>query len=139
MHALSYQEREEILRLVIKRNSFVWMCAKLFWRYIYCANPRRDLDSQSSSLSWRGFRRKDTWIICDYNLATAIAIRLLTHPHTCEMISSIFSTISRLKFASMTRASFPSIPSTERTNAETFSIASVNSYRACPYYILSTQ
>ena len=58
---------------------------------------------------------------CD--LATVIAIRPLTQPRTCEMGSSIFSAMSRLKVASMTRASFLIMPSNEKTNGEKISIA----------------
>ena len=54
----------------------------------------------------------------EYDLANAILIRPLIQPCTCKMGSSIFAGMSRLKFASTTRASLPSIPSTERINRE---------------------
>ena len=98
--------------------SFVRVCAKIFWRVIYCANPRPEPDSQSGFMSHRALCIRAPRIIWEYDLATAIATRTLTNPHTCEMVSSIFSAMSRLKFASTTRAPFPSIPSTEITNGE---------------------
>ena len=55
-----------------------------------------------------------------YNLKTAIGIRPLTQPHTCERGTSVFVTMSRLKFLSTTSASFSIIPSTEGTNRENF-------------------
>ena len=55
---------------------------------------------------------KATWIICDQDPATTIAIQPLTQIRFYKMGSSIFAAISRLKLASTTRASFPIIPST---------------------------
>ena len=113
--------------------SFVRMWVKLFRRAVYCANPTPEPDSQSGSMSRRGLGRRASLIMREYDLATAIAIRPITQPCTCEMGSSIFAAMSQLKFASTTRASFPSMPSTEITNIEKF-IARGNSYRSCPYF-----
>ena len=49
-----------------------------------------------------------------------IVIRLFTHPRTCERGSSLFSAMTRLNLEIKTRASLPSIPSTERTNGDFF-------------------
>ena len=70
----------------------------------------------------------------EYNLAAVIEIWSLTQPHTCEMGSSGFVTMSRLKFVSITRASFPIIPSTERTNGEKISVAHGIYYRVHIYF-----
>ena len=43
--------------------------------------------------------------MCEYDLTTEISIRLLIQPRTCKIGSSIFAAMSRLKFASTTRAS----------------------------------
>ena len=55
-------------------------------------------------------------VMQDYNLATAIAIRIFTQPSTCEIGASSFSAMSRIIFVSTTRASFPIMLSTERIN-----------------------
>ena len=100
------------------RNNFVRVCAELFWRATYYANPRPETDYQSGYLSLRGLGRRYTWTMWDYDLTTTIVIQLLNQPRKCEMGSSIFSAMSQLKFVSMTRASFTRIPSTERTNGD---------------------
>ena len=56
------------------------------------------------------------WIMREYELATEIVIQPLIQTCVCEMGSSIFAAMSRLKFACTTRASLPSIPSIEITN-----------------------
>ena len=56
-------------------------------------------------------------------------IRLLIQPHMFKMVSSIFSAMSWLKFTSTTRASLPSMPSTERMNGEKVSVARGSDYR----------
>ena len=56
----------------------------------------------------------------EYNHATAIAIQSLIQPRTWEMYSSISISIIRLKYASKTRASFPSIPSKEKKRRRMF-------------------
>ena len=99
-------------------NICAGVCAKLFWRPIYCANPKPNHDSQSRSRYHSVMGRRDLQIIWGYDLATVIVIRSLTQPHTCEMGSSGFSVMSQIKVASTTRASFPSILSTEKTNGE---------------------
>ena len=77
-----------------------------------------DPESQSGSQSRRGLGRKSLQIMRAYDLATAISIQPLTQPCTFEMGSSFFFAMSRLKFVSMTRASFLSITSNERGNGE---------------------
>ena len=67
---------------------------KLFWHAIYCAKPRPNIKSQSGSQSRRGMWGRAPQIMREYNLVTAILIRPLTQPHTCEMGSSIFSAMS---------------------------------------------
>ena len=57
-------------------------------------------------------------------IAIAIVIRLLTQSLTCKMGSSIFAAMCRIKFVSTTRASFPSMPSTERKKGEKKKISS---------------
>ena len=108
----------EIYKVGQKWNSFVWLSVELLLRTIYCANPRTKPDSQSRSLYHRGLGRRAPWIIREYNLATDISIRPLTQPCTYEMGYSIFAAMSRLKYASTTRASFPSMPPTKRKYGE---------------------
>ena len=97
-------------------KSFTDMSAELFWRVIYCDKPWPDDGSQSGSRSHRGLSSQCLHIIWEYDLATAIAIRPLIQPRTCEIGLSIFAAISWIKFACTTRASFPSITSTEIRN-----------------------
>ena len=92
-----------------KRNNFAQVCKKLFWRAIYYTNTRPEPDSQSGSMSCKGLGIQALWIIHEYNLATNIAIQLLTQHHTWKMGSSIFDAMSGLKFTSTTRAYFPSM------------------------------
>ena len=103
-----------------EKKSFVRVRMELLWRDIYCANTRPEPDFQSVSLSCKGLGRQDTWIIREYDLATVIAIRKSTQMRACEMGSSIFVATSPLKFASMTRTSFTSMPSKEITNGKMF-------------------
>ena len=102
------QETKKIVR--------VW--AKIFWRAIYGANLRPETDSQYSYLYFRGLGILYPRIIWEYDLATAIAIWLLSQSRMCKMGSSISSVMSQLKLASTTRAFFTSITSTERTKRE---------------------
>ena len=102
-----------------KTKQIARVCAKLYWHNIYCNNYTPETDSQSGSVSRRVLDRHNPLIIWRSNLVTTIATRLSTQPHTCKMGSSIFP-MSWLKFASTTRASFPSVPSTEITNGEFF-------------------
>ena len=60
------------MRPIRKLNNFVWVCAKLFWRTIYCANLRTELNSQSVSLYLREICRQDLWIIWEYNIMALI-------------------------------------------------------------------
>ena len=76
------------------KKSYAGVCAKLFWRAIYCAKPRPDPGSQSGSWSHRGLGRRSPRIMWQYNLLTAIAIRLLIQPCTCGMGSSRFSAMN---------------------------------------------
>ena len=92
--------------------------AKLFWCVIYCANPRPDAGSQSGSRSCKVLGSRAPQVIFGYDPATKNLIRPLIQPRTCEMGPSIFSAMSRLKFASTNRASLPSMSSTEITNRE---------------------
>ena len=89
---------------------------ELFWRAIYCAKPNSGDVYHPGSRSRRGLGRQAFRIIHDYDLVISIEIWQLIYPPTCEMGSSIFAAMSLLKFASNTRASLPSIISTERTN-----------------------
>ena len=88
--------------------------AKSFWRTLYFSRPRPDHESQSGSWSHRGMGIWSLHTMWEYDLETAIAIRLLTQPHTCERGSLSFVATNQLKFVSMTSASFPSMPSTAR-------------------------
>ena len=47
-----------------------------------------------------------------------IVMRPFTHPCTCKRGSSLFSAMNQLSWESTTRASLPSIPSTEITNGK---------------------
>ena len=118
--ALRYQERGGDARPGRTLKSFVRVYAKLFLLAIYCTNTRPKPKYQYSYLSCREFIRRALQIIREYDLATMIAIQPLTQPHTFEMGSSIFATMNWLKFVSTTRASFPSMSSTEITNSENF-------------------
>ena len=102
----------------------IFSCAgvdkKLFLRDIYCANTRPNPGSQSGSWSHRVLRRRYLQIMRKYDLETAIAIRTLNQPRTCERVYSSFVAMSRLNFISTTIASFLRILSTKRTNGEFF-------------------
>ena len=69
-----------------------------------------------------------------YDLTTAILIRTLTQPHTCERGSSSFAAMSRLKFVSTTSASFPSMPSTEGKKGKNASVVRDSAYRVYLYF-----
>ena len=56
----------------------------------YCANPNTAPDSQSSYSVRKGLGTQSPQSIREYNLATAIATRLLTKYFMCEMGFSIF-------------------------------------------------
>ena len=102
-----------------------------WWQFVLCECSREIIlahnllrqaeawsRTQSGSRSQRGPGRISLRIMWEYDLMTKISIWLLTHPCTCEMGSSSYSTTSWLKFEIMTRASFLIMPSTERTNEE---------------------
>ena len=121
-----------------RQKSFARVCAKLFWSTIYCANPSPEHDSQLGSLSCRWMGRRVLHIMHEYNCAIYILIRPLIHPRTCKMGSSIFTAMIQLKFTSKTRASFTSMPSTEKKNWEFLSIDIRNAYCACLYFLFTT-
>ena len=83
-----------------------------------CTNPRPEPDSKSGSRSRRVLGRWAPWIVSEYDLVTTIAIRPVTQPCMFKTGSSIFSAMSRLEFASTTRASFTCMQSIERTSGE---------------------
>ena len=68
--------------------------------------------------TWLG--KWDPHIMRYYDLAIIITIWRLIQTCTCEMGSSIFSAMSRLKFVSTIRDSLPSMLSIERTNGNVF-------------------
>ena len=70
------------------------VCLELFWHVSYCAKPRPNPESQSGSWYPMVLGRRDPCIMQEYNLATTIVIRKLTHTRTCEMGSSSFSDMS---------------------------------------------
>ena len=115
------------------KKLFAHVHEKIFWRSIYCANPRPNSRSHLGYWSLRGFGSRYPWIICEYDLATAISIRPLIQTRTCEMGSSISAAMSWLKFSSTSRASLPSMPSTEITNGGFFYVVCGSSYRAYIY------
>ena len=96
------------------------MCAELLWLAIYWAESRPNSGSQSSSWFCRGLSIWAPCIIRYYNLATVVAIRMLTQQRMFEMGSSRFPAISRLKFVTTMRASFSRIPFTESKNVEKY-------------------
>ena len=100
-----------------RRRRLLSDCAReIIMAHYFFAKPRPDTKSQYRPRFRRGLGSKYLRIMWEYGLVTAIVFRPLTHPHTCEMGSLGFSAMSPLKFKRMYRASFPSIPSTERTN-----------------------
>ena len=62
------------VKLGKKINNFARVGTKLFWRAIYCANPKPEPDPQSGSLFRKRLGRRAPRIIWEYDLATAIAI-----------------------------------------------------------------
>lgn len=93
----------------------------------------RDLLRQSHGQTWfpfgslyhRGLGRQVSQIMHEYDHATAIEIRPLIQPRTCNMGSSIFPDMVRLKFVSITRASSLSMPSKEITNEKNIYITNI--------------
>ena len=67
---------------------------------IYCANPNTEPESQSGSRVCRVVGNQAPRSTQECDLATTIGIQTLTQPLTCEMGSSIFVAMSRLKLAS---------------------------------------
>ena len=99
-------------------ETYADFCARLFWRAVYCANPRPDDMYQSNSRYRKGQSSWSPWIMCKYDLATAIVIWLFIHICILKIYLYIFSAMSWLKFVSVARASLPIIPYKERTNRE---------------------
>ena len=62
-------------------------------------------------------------------------IGTLIQPHTCEMGSCSFSAMSLLKVPITTRASFTSMPSTERKNGGKKYVDHGSACRAYPYFL----
>ena len=94
VHAFRDQERGVNARLDRRRNYFLRVFTKLFWRAIYCANPIPKTDSHSGYLSRRVLVRQYPQIIWEYNIRTAVLIQPLTQPRTCYIDSSIFAAMS---------------------------------------------
>ena len=111
-------------------NICVSVRVELFWQWICCSNTRPDFDSQSGFCSCRVLGSISPRILWEYNLATIIAIRPLTHSRKFEMASSIFFAIIWLKSESTNKTSFPIMPSTEKANGE----KNVDCGNACHYY-----
>ena len=110
------------------------VCAELLWIVIYCAKTRLDPGYQYGYQYLRGLGRRSPWIIQEYNLMDAIAIRSLTHTHTCERGYSCFTTMIWLKFVSMKRASLLRITSTDKTNIYIFYADFGRDYRVYLYF-----
>ena len=101
-------------KLVGGVDSNGWGCAgvhkKISAQDIYCANSNTKPDSQSSYWAHKVVGNRAPLSIREYNLMTAISIRPLTQPLTCEMGSSIFAPMSWPKVESKTWAYLPIIP-----------------------------
>ena len=69
-------------------------------------------------------------IVREYNPVTAIKIRPLTKPRTCERGSYIFVAMSWLNFDITTSASLPSMPYTEGQIEKNVSVSCGSSYHA---------
>ena len=121
--------------MLVPKNWAV-VCSKLSWRTNYWAKTSPNTKSQSESWYCRGLVRRSLQIMWEYNLASVIAIRPLTHPHTSEMVSSGFSNISWLKLLSMTRASFRSIHTLRGKMEKVVSVAPGSAY--CSYAFFSS-
>ena len=59
-------------------------------------------------------------------------------PHTYKRGSSLFYDMTWINFESTTRATLPSIPSTERTNGESVFVCSDSVYRDLPFWLFPT-
>ena len=81
--------------------------AKLFLSAIYCANLSPNSGSQSFFWSRRGLGSQDPRIICEYDLATTIAIQTLIQKCTCKMDSSIFLGMFTHSFADTLNVPLP--------------------------------
>ena len=76
--------------------------------------------------------------MCDYNLATTIAIWLFTQTHMCRMGTPIFAAVIQLKFSSTTRASHLNIPLIEIKIQKNGSIDCGSDYRDYPSWFYPT-
>ena len=95
------------------KTLFMDVRTKISWRTFYCVNQRPDAGTHSRSQYHIGIWSQSTRIIREYELATAILIRLLIQPCTYKIGSSIFTSMSRLRLGSTARAHLSSITSTE--------------------------
>ena len=59
----------------VAKKCFANVLAKLFWRAIYCDNPRPDAGSQSGYWSFKGLGSRYPCIICKYDLVAEIVYR----------------------------------------------------------------
>ena len=84
----------------------------VFLRNIYFAKPNPEPNAHSGSRVWKGLGDRALRKTLEYDLANNILIRPLTQPVTCEIGSSIFAAMSRLKVVITTSVSLPIIPST---------------------------
>ena len=96
------------------------VCKNILVQEIYSAKPNADPKSQYRSQVHNGLGTQAPQSIQYYDLASVILIWPLTQPLTCEMGSSVFVAVSRLKVSSTTWSSLFRIPSTERTNGGKF-------------------
>ena len=99
-----------------------WICADvrdaILAQDIYCTNPDPKPGTQYGSWFHKGLGTQALRSTREYDLETKIVIRPLTQPLTCEMGSSIFESMFRLKVVSTTWSSLPIIPSTESKNRD---------------------
>ena len=89
---------------------FAGVLIELFWCEIYSAKSIPYPGHPYGSCSCWGMWRQAPWIMQEYELVNPAT-------YMWKDLSS-FSAMSRLKFVSMTSASFPSMQSTDRTNGE---------------------
>ena len=108
------------LEVCLDLNEWVRVCVRdeILAQNNYCYKPNPKYDSHSSSRVWNGIGYQAVWSTLEYDLATTIAIRLLTQPVMCEMGSSIFFAMTQLKVASTTSASLTIIPYNDSKNWE---------------------
>ena len=93
--------------------------------------PSPETNSQSGFRFHKGIGTQAPRSTQEYNLATTTLIWRLTQTLSCEMGSSLFAAMIRLKVASTTWASLPIISSTKMKNGEKNSVVHSNSACAC--------